>query len=176
MKIVDLQVIPFHVPRRPFHNGELLPETQVVQTLTRVVTDEGAEGYYLGGHGHGDHDGLTPGERALLEGHIRSLVLGQDPFDRERFWHWMWTVNLPENVLSVLDMVLWDLQGRAFGVPVHKLLGGRRKSTPTTQRLAKRKASRPTRSTPTTSGIPPPASQTPAAPRMSSGTSASAAP
>jgi L-alanine-DL-glutamate epimerase-like enolase superfamily enzyme len=36
----------------------------------------------------------------------------------------MWVANLPENVLSVLEMALWDLQGRAFGVPVHKLLGG----------------------------------------------------
>lgn len=124
MKITDLQVIPFRVPRRPYRNGELLPETMVVQTLTRVVTDEGAEGYYLGGRGHGDQDGLTAEERQVLEGRIRSLVLGQDPFDRERFWHWMWVANLPENLLSVLDMALWDLQARAFGVPVYKLLGG----------------------------------------------------
>jgi L-alanine-DL-glutamate epimerase-like enolase superfamily enzyme len=125
MKITDLQVIPFRVPRRPFQNGGALgPETTVVQTLTRVLTDEGAEGYYLGGHGHGDQDGLTADERATLEGRIRSLVVGQDPFDRERFWHWMWVANVPENLLSVLDMALWDLQGRALGLPIHKLLGG----------------------------------------------------
>jgi len=44
MKIVDLQVIPFWVPRRPFRHGEWLPETRVVQTLTKIVTNEGAEG------------------------------------------------------------------------------------------------------------------------------------
>src|SRR5438876_7372800 len=98
MKIVDLQVIPFRVPRRNFRNGRLDPESPVVQTLTRVVTDEGPEGYYFGGHGHGDQDGLTPHEAAILEGRIRSLILGQDPFDRERFWHWMWVANLPENL------------------------------------------------------------------------------
>src|SRR3954468_18481841 len=124
MKIVDLQVTPFRVMRQNFRNGRLDSETPVVQTLTRIVTDEGAEGYYLGGHGHGDQDGLTQHERAIMEGRIRSLVLGQDPFDRERFWHWMWVANLPENLLSVLDMALWDLQARAFGVPIHKLLGG----------------------------------------------------
>src|SRR4051812_22515478 len=106
VKITDLQVIPFRVPRRTFRNGELLRETEVVQTLTRVVTGEGAEGYYLGGPGHGYHDGLTADERSVLEGHVRSLILGQDPFARERFWHWLWVANLPENVISVLDMAL----------------------------------------------------------------------
>ncbi|MDP3062886.1 MAG: enolase C-terminal domain-like protein [Chloroflexota bacterium] len=125
MKIVDLQVIPFWVPRKTFRNGHVLPEERVVQTVTKVVTDEGAEGYYFGGSGHGDQDGMSAEQRALLEGRLKSLVLGQDPFDREKFWHWMWAANLlPENLMSVLDMALWDLQGRVFGVPVHKLLGG----------------------------------------------------
>ena len=124
MKIVDLQVIPFRVRRTEFRNGELLPEVEAIQTLTKVLTDEGAEGYCLGGRGHGDRDGLQADQRAVLEGRIRSLVLGQDPFDRERFWHWLWVANVDENLISVLDMALWDLQARAFGLPVYKLLGG----------------------------------------------------
>jgi L-alanine-DL-glutamate epimerase-like enolase superfamily enzyme len=124
MKIVDLQVIPFRVPRRNFSSGQLQSQVDVVQTLTKVVTDEGAEGYYLGGSGHGDQDGLLSGQRAVLEGRIRSLILGQDPFDRERFWHWLWVANVDENLISVLDMALWDLQARAFGLPLYKLLGG----------------------------------------------------
>ena len=124
MKIVDLQVIPFQVRRRNFRNGQMGPETEVVQTLTKIITDEGAEGYYLGGHGHGDQDGLPDGDRAVLEGRVKSLLLGQDPFDREKFWHWMWVANLPENLISVVDMALWDLQARAFNLPLYKLLGG----------------------------------------------------
>jgi L-alanine-DL-glutamate epimerase-like enolase superfamily enzyme len=124
VKITNLEVIPFRVPRRPYRSGQVLPETFVTQTLTRITTDEGAEGYCLGGHGHGDQDGLTAEDRAALEGRFRSLVMGQDPFDRERFWHWNWVSNVRENLLSVLDMTLWDLQARAFGVPIHKLLGG----------------------------------------------------
>ena len=124
MKIVDLQVIPFRARRRNFFQGQMLPESEVVQTLTKVITDEGAEGYYLGGSGHGDQDGLLADQRATLEGRIKSLVVGQDPFDREKFWHWLWVANLPENLISVLDMALWDLQARAFGVPLYKLLGG----------------------------------------------------
>ncbi|MFA6110705.1 MAG: enolase C-terminal domain-like protein, partial [Candidatus Latescibacterota bacterium] len=124
MKITDLEVIPFRVPRRPYHNGQHFPEVTVTQTLTRIRTDDGAEGYYLGGHGHGDQDGMTPEQINAMQGGIKARVLGQDPFDRERFWHWMWVANVEESLLSVLDMTLWDLQARAFGVPVHKLLGG----------------------------------------------------
>jgi L-alanine-DL-glutamate epimerase-like enolase superfamily enzyme len=124
MKIVDLQVIPFRVKRGSFQNGQVLPQVEVVQTLTKILTDEGAEGYYFGGSGHGDQDGLSAGQRAALVGRIRSLVLGQDPFDRERFWHWLWVANVEENLISVLDMALWDLQARLFGLPLYKLLGG----------------------------------------------------
>ena len=74
MKIVDLQVIPFRVRRRSFQRGELMPEDEIIQTLTKIITDEGVEGYYLGGHGHGDQDGLHADERAVLEGPIKSLL------------------------------------------------------------------------------------------------------
>jgi L-alanine-DL-glutamate epimerase-like enolase superfamily enzyme len=124
MKIVDLQVIPFRVRRRNFRNGQMQPEVEVFQTLTKIITDEGAEGYYLGGHGHGDADGLPVDQRATLEGRIKALLVGQDPFDREKFWHWLWVANLEENLISVVDMALWDLQARAFGLPLYKLLGG----------------------------------------------------
>ena len=124
MKIVDLQVIPFRVSRKHFSNGKLFPETTGTQTLIKIITDEGAEGYYFGGSGHGDQDGMSPEQRGAIEHRIKYMVMGQDPFDREKFWHWMWVANVEENLLSVLDMVLWDLQARTFGVPVHKLLGG----------------------------------------------------
>jgi L-alanine-DL-glutamate epimerase-like enolase superfamily enzyme len=124
MKIVDLQVTPFLVRRRPFSNGELLAPVEVVQTLTTIVADDGVAGYYLGGHGHGDQDGLRADERATLEGPIKALLVGQDPFDREKFWHWLWVANYQENLISVVDMALWDLQARAFNVPLYKLLGG----------------------------------------------------
>ncbi len=124
MKITNVEVIPFRVPRMAFHNRALVPEGTAVQTLTKISTDDGAEGYYLGGHGHGDQDGLPPDERRALLARAKSLLLGEDPFDREKFWRYMWVANWPENLLSTLDLALWDLQARAFGVPVHKLLGG----------------------------------------------------
>jgi L-alanine-DL-glutamate epimerase-like enolase superfamily enzyme len=125
MKIVDLQVIPFWVERQDYvPGGGLTAGEKMIQTVTKIVTDEGAEGYCFGGGRHGDQYGLPEDQRAILEGRIKSLVVGQDPFDREKFWHWMWVANIPENLLSVLDLALWDLQGRVLNLPIHKLLGG----------------------------------------------------
>jgi L-alanine-DL-glutamate epimerase-like enolase superfamily enzyme len=121
-----MQVLSFKVPRQRFHRGEILPEDTVIQTLTKVITDEGAEGYYFGGHNHGDQEGMPPDRIATVVGRIKNLVVGHDPFDREKFWHWLWVSKVEEPVLSVLDMALWDLQARLFGVPVYKLLGGAR--------------------------------------------------
>ena len=58
MKITGFEVVPFEVSVDRFGLGQPLPGHKVVQTLTKVVTDEGAEGHYLGGHFHGDQDGL----------------------------------------------------------------------------------------------------------------------
>lgn len=126
MKIADLTVHAFQVEEPAFHNARLRPDAVVTQTLTRVVTDTGREGYFLGGKGHGDRHGLSRDDIDLLQGRIRDLILGVDPFDRERIWHWMWVANIPEHILSAVDCALWDLQGRHFGVPAHKLLGGAR--------------------------------------------------
>ncbi len=126
MKITDVQIVPFRTHADRFRNGQPFPRTELVQTLTRVVTDEGAEGYYFGGGAHGDQEGLLPDDRALLLGRIRSLLIGQDPFDRELVWKWLWVANIPEHVASVVDLALWDLAGRVTGQPAYKLLGGAR--------------------------------------------------
>lgn len=126
MKITKVEVIAFRVPRRHIRRGQQPQEATIEQTLTRVTTDEGAEGYYLGGHNHGDQEGMPPDHREMLVSRARRFLVGQDPFDRERFWQLMYGPTMPENILSTLDMVLWDLQARMYGIPVHKLLGAAR--------------------------------------------------
>lgn len=126
MKITAIDVIPFAVAVDRYGLGEPLPAHNVVQTVTRVLTDEGAVGHYFGGHFHGDQDGLLAGEQALVAKFIGPLLAGQDPLDREYIWQQLWASKLPENVISVIDLALWDLAGRLTNLPVHKLLGGAR--------------------------------------------------
>src|SRR5690606_11820412 len=100
------------------------PRTEIIQTLVTIETDEGVVGHYLGGQGHGDQDGLLPDSREMVRTRMRDLLVGQDPFDRERFWQWMWVSKTPEYIMGVIDMALWDLAGRYANLPVYKLLGG----------------------------------------------------
>lgn len=126
MKISGLEVIAFETPVDRFWNGELVAQQPVVQTVTKVSTDEGAEGYYFGGHFDGDRVGLLPDERALICQLIGPVLVGTDPFDRELIWQQLLALKVPEPVVSVIDLALWDLAGRVTGLPVHKLLGGGR--------------------------------------------------
>ena len=124
MKITDIKITPFRIHVDRFRNATPAPRTELVQTLTTIVTDEGVEGYYLGGGAHGDQDGLVPASRDLILGRIKSMLVDQNPYDRELFWQWMWAAKIPEHVVGVIDMALWDLLGRVAGLPVHKVLGG----------------------------------------------------
>jgi L-alanine-DL-glutamate epimerase-like enolase superfamily enzyme len=128
MKITDVRVIRFrtHADRWDIGHARPLPGAEVIQTITCIDTDEGVSGYFLGGGKHGDQDGMTRDEQALIEGRVRNMLLGVDPFDRETIWKWMWVANLPEVASSVIDLALWDLAGRAFGQPVYKVMGGAR--------------------------------------------------
>jgi len=126
MKISNLDVVPFETFVDRISFGQLMPDYRVIQTVTKVLTDEGAEGYYFGGHFHGDQDGLLADDRALIIEFLGPALRGQDPFDREEVWRQLWAAKLPENVCSVIDLALWDLAGRVTGLPVHKLLGGAR--------------------------------------------------
>jgi D-galactarolactone cycloisomerase len=62
---------------------------------------------------------------------LKPLLIGQDPFDREMLWERMYAKmrdygqkGLPIEAISGIDIALWDIMGKALGLPVHKLLGG----------------------------------------------------
>ena len=57
-------------------------------------------------------------------------VVAQDPFDIERLWQTMYRETyyrrgaIPQAAIGGIDMALWDIVGKALGVPAYKLLGG----------------------------------------------------
>lgn len=124
MKIVDLVTETFHYRSRVVRDSEGHthpgPEHDARQCLLRIVTDEGAEGYCLGA------------QAEVIQGLVKPLLIGEDPFYRERIWQTLkerqrlHIGTLSDRVLAVVDMALWDLAGRTLNQPVFKLLGGYR--------------------------------------------------
>lgn len=88
--------------------------------IVRIVTDEGLSGY-----------GEVEASKHYLKPHVlfyRDLLIGQDPTNVERamlqirrlgsFKPW-------GSAVSAIEMALWDVAGKAAGLPVYKLLGGK---------------------------------------------------
>ena len=128
MKIVDVTVDQFTYQSnqvRDFeghgHPGE---EHEATQTLTRIITDEGIEGYCFGG------------DPRVMEHLVKSAIVGEDPLYREKIWQrlnqWqrLYKSGLSDREIAVVDMALWDLAGRCAQQPVHKLLGAFRDKVP----------------------------------------------
>lgn len=128
MKITDIKIRTFrtYADRWDVGHAQLIPRAELMQTVLTIETDEGVVGHYLGGGAHGDQEGLNPVDQRIILGPIRKLLIGQDPFDRELIWKWLWVGFYPEHVASVIDVALWDLAGRAMGLPIYKVMGGAR--------------------------------------------------
>src|SRR5208337_2456168 len=83
---------------------------------------------------------LQGGGRALkviVSDDIAPLVVGEDPLDHERLGskvYWglqsIGRRGLVAQAYSAVDLALWDIKGKAAGLPLYKLLGGARESTP----------------------------------------------
>lgn len=129
MKIVDVKVHCYAYPTPPLRGTQF--GTREEATLVRVVTDSGLEGHAVAravGGGSG---------RIVADGVLRTAkprLIGQDAFQRERIWQQLWALDRGQHLqifaLSVIDVALWDLAGKALGVPVWQLLGGYRDSLP----------------------------------------------
>jgi L-alanine-DL-glutamate epimerase-like enolase superfamily enzyme len=88
--------------------------------VVRIVTDEGLVGY-----------GQAEANKPFLKPYIldfKPALLGQDPTDVERVMlriRQRGAFKPYGSAVSAIEMALWDLAGKAAGVPVYKLLGGK---------------------------------------------------
>ncbi len=86
-----------------------------------VTTDKGITGYGNGG----------PGGGIVVIEHLAKLLRNEDPFNVERIWDICWRstmhygrMGVTMNAISGVDLALWDVIGKALGVPVYRLIGG----------------------------------------------------
>jgi len=100
--------------------------------IVRVETDAGISGL-------GEVDSNPLAAKGAIDGPfshttacgLAQVVLGEDPFQIEKLWYKMYRANIYGgrrgvgiHAMSGIDMALWDIKGKALGLPVWKLLGG----------------------------------------------------
>ena len=130
MKITSVEVVRVVVPAYdpPFVWREGLPgsEPEADGGWLVIRTDSGVTGLAFTVRGAILHD--------VVDRRLRSELVGQDPIAREYLWHRVWELDridrFPVWVQGVVDIALWDIAGKAVGLPVYQLLGSARESLP----------------------------------------------
>jgi L-alanine-DL-glutamate epimerase-like enolase superfamily enzyme len=106
------------------------------QLLIRITTDEGLTGW-------ADVETLGPAAVAVVAGQgmgitgfrtLSELIVGEDPRDTERLWDKLYVGSayygrrgLAMQCISAIDNALWSIKAQAAGMPLARLLGGRRR-------------------------------------------------
>lgn len=100
--------------------------------IVRVRADNGLEGI-------GEADASPEVVKAIVDAPfshnvacgLRLILLGEDPLETERLWQKMYRrtmyfgrTSVTVAAMAAVDMALWDLKGKQFGQPIHRLLGG----------------------------------------------------
>jgi L-alanine-DL-glutamate epimerase-like enolase superfamily enzyme len=139
MKITGLETYSLSAPLPQAVRTSTHVISQVSEVIVKLTTDDGLVGI---GEAHGPFlfqgpEGLRTVNTILQT--ITPLVLGHDPFDTERIWQDLFALTYTSvrgipavarqarvlvTGMSAIDIALWDLKGKATGLPVHALLGG----------------------------------------------------
>lgn len=86
--------------------------------LVKITTDEGLVGW--------GETAPIGGAQAVIEHQLGPMLIGQDPMTHRRLWRQMWGPNFGDPLaVAAVDIALQDLRGKALGLPVAELYGGR---------------------------------------------------
>jgi len=128
MKITRVEPIPICVPLKPHMLAKTAHGEHAVSpyVLVKVHTDQG-----LVGLGEATVSGLWSGETqagtvTVIRDYLAPPLLGTDPRDitaARRAMDFM--IKLNPFAKAAVEMALWDIAGKAAGVPVYQLLGGK---------------------------------------------------
>src|SRR6476620_11724470 len=126
---VDVDLIPLPPVSPPFAGRRGLRGSHPARStaVLRLTTEEGAVG-----EAYHEWSGAMLGD--IVDRVLREELVGERADRREWLWHRLWELDRTEEfpiwLFGVVDVALWDLEGRVLGVPVHRLLGTYREAIP----------------------------------------------
>ncbi len=120
MKITRVEIFDMECPKRP----------QWHPVFVRIHTDEGISGVGEAGLAY---DWGHSAAANMINEIVKARVIGFDPFQTELLWSKMFREGFWAQgsnavfyaAMSAIDTALWDIKGKALGVPVYQLLGGK---------------------------------------------------
>ncbi|MBX3050294.1 MAG: mandelate racemase/muconate lactonizing enzyme family protein [Caldilineaceae bacterium] len=97
--------------------------------FVKIFTDEGI-------YGVGEASGWPRVVETAIHD-LAPLLIGEDPFAIEKLWQKLFIAMMGHGMTGIvgggaltgIDMALWDIKGKALGVPVYELLGGKMRDT-----------------------------------------------
>ena len=121
MKIASVETFDLRCDIEPSFGWSQGWVGQRATTLVKITTEDGLVGWGEGA------------AASLIDELLAPLIIGGDPMQRaglwERMFHALYNANiffgLAGSALSAIDIALWDLAGKATGLPAHALLGGK---------------------------------------------------
>jgi len=123
MKIARIEAFPLKYPE-PHDSGK--PR---YITLVRVEGDDGAFGW---GECISQWPEAALAVKVIIDRGLFPLLKGRDAFEIRSLWElmrlhstWYGTGGIATFAISAIDIALHDLKGRALGIPVYQLLGGK---------------------------------------------------
>ena len=120
MKITRVEIFDMGCPKRP----------QWHPVFVRIHTDEGISGVGEAGLAY---DWGHSAAANMINEIVKARVIGFDPFQTELLWSKMFREGFWAQgsnavfyaAMSAIDTALWDIKGKALGIPVYQLLGGK---------------------------------------------------
>src|SRR5437868_4195393 len=115
VRITNLKTFGVTIPGAP-------PDRPYV--FVKLETDAGLVGW-----GEGTLEGKAGAVMACIND-FRDFVIGSDPMQVEHHWQSMYVQSFYRggpvmgSAISGLDQAMWDIRGKALGLPVYQLLGG----------------------------------------------------
>ena len=88
--------------------------------LVKISTDSGLVGW--------GETADVGGTHGIIEEHLKSVLLGKNPLEHRKLWRSMWGANFGDGrAVAACDLALHDLRGKALGLSIGDLYGGRQR-------------------------------------------------
>ncbi|MBV9860328.1 MAG: mandelate racemase/muconate lactonizing enzyme family protein [Alphaproteobacteria bacterium] len=149
MKIRSVKASWVHIPIPPErrHVSDFGPTLSFDGTIVRIETECGITGW---GEAKAQVGGMAQNQALtlMINEEFAPQLLGEDPRDITRLWETLYSGTrahyalregrvfpvlgrrgITISAISGIDCALWDILGKSLGVPVWRLLGGRRAAT-----------------------------------------------